>query len=758
MTKLYSAIFFFLLISANFGFSQPSFSPYAPLFDSSVVARIDITVNPDTLEWIYDNVDSDIEFHAGFGFNNGTINDTVQDVGFRLRGNTSRYAQKKSFKISFNTFVQGRKFYGIEKMNLNGEHNDPSIVRARLCWDWLNQFGIPAPRATHVRVYINGDYYGLYIMVEQIDEQFLSSRFGNNEGNLYECLWPADLDYIGSNPDLYKFTAGDRRAYQLKTNTGLDDYSDLANFIDILNNTPTADLACALDEVFNLQDYLKIIAMDVITSNWDGYIYNKNNFFLYHNTETGKFEYVPYDLDNTFGIDWFGIDWGNRSIYNWQQVNGEVRPLYTRLMAVPEIRDQYTYYMKQLLQMLGNTDSLFAEIDSLRNLISPYVINDPYHSLDYGYTFADFMNSYNTDLGAHVTYGLKPYLAARIQSAGSQAENHNIKPSVKYIKSSKAIAGQDYWVRAFVEDEDPQPGVQLQYRLNVGQLQTAMMYDDGAHHDKDAGDGYFGCVLSPLQINQTLSWQVSATDNNSHATMLPCSPVTITFLPSSDPQLFINELMAGNDSTIADEYGEYDDWAEIYNGDTEPVYLGDKYLSDNLENPDKWQLPDVTMQPGEFLLIWCDGQPEQGSSHANYKLSNGGEELGIFDSETTGYYLIDSVTFGLQQLEISYGRQDDGLTPWIYFQDPTPGSSNNPDAVPENEKNSPRFYFYPNPVHDGTLHFLKPFSGRMTDLSGRMLWEGTDVMEISTTRMPDGMYIITNLAGDTAKCVILQGK
>ncbi|NTV84371.1 MAG: hypothetical protein HGA23_08750, partial [Bacteroidales bacterium] len=78
-------------------FSQPEFPPNVPVFDSSVVARVDITINPDTLEWLYENVESDIEFHAVFNFSNGTINETVNDIGFRLRGNTSRYSQKKSF-------------------------------------------------------------------------------------------------------------------------------------------------------------------------------------------------------------------------------------------------------------------------------------------------------------------------------------------------------------------------------------------------------------------------------------------------------------------------------------------------------------------------------------------------------------------------------------------------------------------------------------------------------------------------------------
>lgn len=747
------AIIFCVLI-ANVAISQPEFPPNAPVFDSSVVARIDITIPPDTLDWIYANVESDIEFHAVFEFSNGTINETLDNVGFRLRGNTSRYSQKKSFKVSFNTFEAGRKFYGLEKMNLNGEHNDPSIIRARLCWDWLRAVNVPAPRSTHARVYINDNYYGLYIIVEHIDEEFVKSRFDNNDGNLYKCLYPADLAYLGSNPDLYKLEAGSRRVYELTQNEELDDYSDLANFINVLNNTALANLECELDKVFNLNDYLKIMAMDVITGNWDGYIYNKNNFYLYHNTETGRFEYIPYDLDNTLGIDWLDRNWGTRNIYDWEQHAPEARPLYTRLLDVPEIRDRYSFYMNEILIMLENEDSLFASIDEIRSLISSSVVGDPYYPLDYGYTFADFLNSYNTALGGHVDYGLKPYIQTRKTMALQQISLNDIPPVMNYISSSKAIPGEQYWVRAGIEDENLSPTVKLVYEVNSGPVQYAEMRDNGSDHDHEPGDGIYGCEVGPFQLGESLSWQISATDQNNHASLLPCTPAIISFHLSNDPQLFINELMADNDSTIADEYGEYDNWVEIFNGDDTAVWLGDKYLSDNLSNPDKWQLPDLTMQPGTFIIIWADGQPEQGPFHTDYKLNDEGEQLGIFDNETTGFYLIDSVSWGIQGIDISFGRQADGELPWIFFTEPTPGSSNELNYLPDIAGQDNQVSFYPNPVTSGIIYFKAPFSGILADAVGKTIRIGENAMMMDTGGISPGIYILKDIQGRTSKVIV----
>jgi spore coat protein CotH len=733
---------------------QPAFPPNSPVFDSAVVARIDISIHPDTLQWIYDNVESDMEFRAGIVFSNGTIQDTLEETGFRLRGNTSRYSRKKSFSVSFNAFRPGREFYGMEKINLNGEHNDPSIIRARICWEWLRAFGLPVPRSAHGQVYINGDYYGLYIIVEHIDEEFAGSRFGNKDGNLYKCLWPADLDYLGANPDEYKLESGSRRVYDLMTNTEADDYTDLARFIDVLNNTSAEDLACALDAIFNLDDYLKIAAMDVITGNWDGYIYNKNNFYLYHNTATGKFEYIPYDLDNTLGIDWMDRDWGTRNIYDWQQHGNESRPLYARIMENDELRDRYTYYMEQLIGMLADEDSLFQTIDQARSMISPSVVNDPYYPLDYGYTFADFMNSYNQALGGHVDYGLKPFIQTRTATAREQLMVNDMNPVVKYIYFPEAVPGVPFHVRAFVEDEDPAPSVRLRYRLNMGFTQFGEMYDDGGHDDFEAGDGYYGVMFGPLQPGDELLWQVSAGDEAGHTTVRPCEPFHVSLVPSTYPLLFINEFMASNDTILADENGEFDDWVEIYNGDDEPVWLGDKSLSGNLDNAGQWRFPDITLLPGQFLLVWCDGQEGQGALHASFKLSANGEEIGLYDAPSTGFALLDSVTFGPQTQNISRGRQTDGAPEWVFFAVPTPGSSNNPSGTGENPARG-SLRVFPNPVHNVELRVNQAFSGKLLDLPGHVLWEGKNSRAIPVGNLPPGLYLLRSEAGECVKVVIL---
>jgi spore coat protein CotH len=87
---------------------------------------------PDSLTELYTYVESNHEYNVLFIYDNGIHRDTLYNTGFRLRGNSSRYSAKKSFKVSFNTYDPGRKYEGVEKINLNGSHNDPSMVREKL--------------------------------------------------------------------------------------------------------------------------------------------------------------------------------------------------------------------------------------------------------------------------------------------------------------------------------------------------------------------------------------------------------------------------------------------------------------------------------------------------------------------------------------------------------------------------------------------------------------------------------------------------
>ena len=161
------------------------------------------------------------------------------------------------------------------------------------------------------------------------------------------------------------------------------------------------------------------LAIDVATGNWDDYGYNKNNYFLYHHLTTGQFEFVTYDTDNTFGVDWVQRDWATRDCRDWL-THSEPRPLASKLLAVPALETYYYHVLDSVTQLVTRPDSIFPRIDYLKNLITAAALADTFRSLDYGYDFADFELGYTGTVDGHTPYGIKPFLATRYQNTLSQ--------------------------------------------------------------------------------------------------------------------------------------------------------------------------------------------------------------------------------------------------------------------------------------------------------------------------------------------------
>ncbi len=157
------------------------------------------------------------------------------------------------------------------------------------------------------------------------------------------------------------------------------------------------------------------------------------------------------------------------------------------------------------------------------------------------------------------------------------------------------------------------------------------------------------------------------------------------------PKLFINEFMASNDAATVDPDEDnnngdpYEDWFEIYNGDSIAVDVGGMWVSDDLSKLDNYQIPTsdpakTTIQPGGFLVIWADKETHQGVTHTDFSLSGGGEDIVIAMAD--GRTIIDSYTYGPQQTDVSFGRVPDGSDNWKTMGTPTPGASNS--AAPSN--------------------------------------------------------------------------
>lgn len=143
--------------------------------------------------------------------------------------------------------------------------------------------------------------------------------------------------------------------------------------------------------------------------------------------------------------------------------------------------------------------------------------------------------------------------------------------------------------------------------------------------------------------------------------------------------LSINEFMASNLNWIADNNGDYEDWIEIYNANDSSLNLAGYYITDDIDELTKWQIPfgypdSTTIDSAGFRIFWADNQPWEGPLHLGFKLSKDGEQIVLVSSN--GLTIIDSITYKPQTTNISMGRYPDGQDFWFYYNQPTPGDEN----------------------------------------------------------------------------------
>ena len=303
-----------------------------------------------------------------------------------------------------------------------------------------------------------------------------------------------------------------------------------------------------------------------------------------------------------------------------------------------------------------------------------------------GETLIDFVTF--DALDPDISYGRYPDGSTGIQEMAPTPEapnTPNIPPRVVKISAEPAppTASDSVLVTAEAYDADGALSVvSLYWDAGAGYAEIAFE-DDGLHGDGIPGDGVWGAWIPPAAEGAIVAYYLLADDGTDVRTDPVNAPDSIFAYEVEPPEitLFINEFMAINDTTIADPAGEFDDWIEIYNPGPEPVEMGGLFLSDDLDVPRGWAFPDTTLEPGGFMLVWADNDMQQYGLHASFKLSGSGEQVGLFDSDIHGNGLIDSLSFGIQVGDISFGRIFDGAPSWDSFPAPTPGASNGETPV-----------------------------------------------------------------------------
>ena len=204
------------------------------------------------------------------------------------------------------------------------------------------------------------------------------------------------------------------------------------------------------------------------------------------------------------------------------------------------------------------------------------------------------------------------------------------------------------------------------FKLSAGGDAVYLVDGTGAHRDSHV----FGAQTTNVSIGRspdgTGTWGTTSAPTPGIANGGVMPPLVV---------VLINEFMASNDVTVADpDFSEYGDWIELYNPGTAAADIGGWTMTDDLTAPDTWTLPTGTTVPaGGFLIVWADDNTGGTALHASFKLSGGGEQIGLFKADGA---VADTLTYGDQETDVSYGRAPDGSAAWGSLVTATPGAAN----------------------------------------------------------------------------------
>lgn len=636
------------------------------VYDDRVIHTVMVDMHPDDYKAIRGHPLSSLSFPATVTYITPASADgklpfsrtTICDAEFAMKGRTSRFHQKPGYKLKFS---KGNKLFGLRKLTLNGQSNDPSMSRSKFTQDLFRSMNVPAARVSMVYLIINGQKMGVYANVETIDEEFLQSRFGDfDSGNLYKLNSPVHLEALGS-PEKYQalHSDSDGPVYELQTNEDKNDFSKLASVLNTLNDDRLQGEAFAqkVEETFEIDLYLRTFAVEVLAGHWDSLTYNGANAYLYEHPGSGKLLYIPYDTDNTFGVSWTE-DMSQRNIFAFGR--NQTCKLCEKMLNVERFKNIFVFYVKTLLSTVFKLDNtaLPQRMQTTNRNLSKWAATDPTYARMFAAWAAVaerpkaagvyFGRTFNNEMcvvqGAQchhdaihwVYYGLEGFVGARAQSAWNQVNAYPLKMdslpvTVAFLPLSKADTLQVHVSTSCLQQNGQTCPFTVHASVTAAGSSTATQTQMGL----TAEPGVYE-LTAPLIGSGTYQFLVNFQGKIVTAPVTPATystekkkkkekdaktAVLLSFTPSADRNVLqLSQLVMNNQNGQADEAGELEAWVSIQvPSGGRAVKLCDYSLTALLEqDAPRLTLPCVTLPAGASVQIWLDGHTLQGPDHAPF--------------------------------------------------------------------------------------------------------------------------------------------
>jgi spore coat protein CotH len=314
----------------------------------------------------------------------------VQQVGISPKGNsTISFTAKIPLKIDFNAYHPEQEFHNLKMLLLHNNFGDTSLLREKLAYDMMRFAGVNGGFTSFVEVWVDitddqepADFQGVYTLVERPDTKYLANRYGpeNDRGNLYKAdAWfeegAADLAYYGKDIEDYPHPRGELAYALMYKDPAQADFQDIINLCYVIDGAEydsPQDFAKALEDVFNVDGYLRYLAVIFLSLNFDQYPDTGNNYYLYHHPGNDKIEWIAWDMGNSWGHFGGSYDY---PIFGTENSLGplQYRPLFSNVFEVEEYRQTYKAYLDLLVRHYFNQRKISSLANHWSQLIRPHL-------------------------------------------------------------------------------------------------------------------------------------------------------------------------------------------------------------------------------------------------------------------------------------------------------------------------------------------------------------------------------------------------
>lgn len=670
-----------------------------------------------------------------------------QKLEAELHGNGSRHSTQKNLRVTPKSRYGSNTIEAplFEETNNNHfkhlilrspGHRPDCMPRDELATTMVEKLGFDVPYYSTSIMYLNGEYWGINVLKERLDQDYVSFKYDMDEDDIVILEGRGVLDE-GEVDDTTH-------------------YSDMLDFVTDNSLDVPANMSY-LNTQMDIENYTDFMISQIYIGNGD---WPNNNMRFWRKRvdyddyaspgHDGRWRWFFFDIDGGFGGTcddvYFAMNNLERALTDTGSYVKHTR-LFRDLTSYQSYREIYINRTCDRLNSNFLHSVTRSKLDEIVNRLDPVMLD---HVNRFRYpststTLADrLVETPSLDKWNYLVSRFELFMTKRNFYIRRQMKDQWALADTFDITIDVNDASMGYVQLNSLKLTSEHEGIQTNVYPWTGMYFEGIDIPILAH----PYPGYRFKEWQGLPITKA-DTSVNISGDTMYTAIFELDPSYVAPMP-----ITINEIQAWNTSTVFDENQKYEDWIELYNPNNMDIDITGYYLTDDKTDLKKYWIGSnkTVIEANDWMIFWADDDSGEGQNHTNFKLSKDGDFVALVAPD--GLTVVDSISFGLQTENHSFGRQADGMSPWVEFEYPTPFYSNLSTSVEEYDS-TVEFTIFPNPVNGETVFFSQMISGEVYNMSGVVVAVLVNANSINVSNYSSGIYFIRNAeSGESVKLIV----